>query len=767
MTMAIPTRIHALLADVQGRKGSFLPADASDPFLYDKALQRAQRPHRSIVQIQAGLLAEVVDGAPIAIYPGWRLAGEHLAVRGPSFGMVNPAQPRAALGLPAAEEAALERLVRQWADRRRPWPLQVGDAGASGLATPTGWGGHPAYWALGWIENHSIRDYAKVLRLGFAGIRAEVEAHLAAAELPDPAFPQQENFWRAALSVCDAGIRLGQRYADLAECQAAAATAPADAARLRAMADRCRQVPAQGARTFPEALQALWLAHILTGGEDGINANSLGRLDQILFPYYRADLAAGRLTPEEAREWLAELGCKLYLEYDVQAITLGGVDSQGQSAVNELSYLLLDATEMVGVVRDLSVRLTEDTPPAFLQRAAELIVAGGGIPFLFNDACFIPALVDHGITLEDARDYAPIGCVELTIPGKANPHAVSGWFNAAKCLELALFDGVDPLSGERLGPATGMLTDFASYEALWQAYCRQVEVLTGEMVYRINRGELLQREAGPLPCWSTLTDACIVRGRDITDGGALYNYHSVCLLGTANTADSLMALKRLVFEERRLTAGEVVAALRVNFADCDDIRQQLLRLAPKYGNDQDEVDALACQVNDHFISLMDGMRSPLNGRYVVHLFSFLCNLAFGQALGATPDGRLARDPIAYSLSAQQGRDESGVTAMLASLARLPHQRAAGGSAAIIDLDPQLVAGPAGVARLVQLIRAACAMGVGQLQWNVTTVERLRQAQQDPDRYGNLPVRVAGYSQMFKLLSPELQEHVIARTKHQS
>jgi formate C-acetyltransferase len=285
------------------------------------------------------------------------------------------------------------------------------------------------------------------------------------------------------------------------------------------------------------------------------------------------------------------------------------------------------------------------------------------------------------------------------------------------------------------------------------------------MVYFCNRGELAQRERGPLPCWSVLTDDCIVRGRDITDGGPVYNYHSVCFLGTANTADSLMALRKLVFEDNSVDAPALLEALRADFDGFEALRQQLLTGAPKYGNDSEEVDMIARQVDEHFIALMDGMRSPLGGRYFVHLFSFRCNIEFGKCLGATPDGRRAGEPLAYSLSAHQGRDEEGVTAMLRSLARLPHDRAAGASAAIIDLDPKLVEGEEGVKLLPKLIQTAIGMGVGQIQWNVTTAERLRQAQEDPEKYGNICVRVAGYSQMFKLLTPELQEHVIARTKH--
>ncbi|HEX2949544.1 MAG TPA: pyruvate formate lyase family protein [Armatimonadota bacterium] len=560
---------------------------------------------------------------------------------------------------------------------------------------------------------------------------------------------------------------LGRRYAELAMKLAREATDPAEVARLQMMAEICSRVPAYPARTFFEAVQSLWFAHLLTCAEDGINANSLGRLDQILYPYYKADITADRLSWNEAIEIMEELACKLYLDYDVQAITLAGVDAQGNDAVNDLSYIILDATSHVDLIRDLSVRLTPTTPEPFVTRCAELIARGGGIPFLFNDECFIPALVNHGITLEDARNYSPIGCVELTIPGKASPHAVSSWFNSTKCLELALFDGKDPLTGKQLGPHTGTLADLPSYDTLIAAYQQQVAYFVREMVYFTNRGEIAQRERGPLPCFSVLTDDCIARGRDITNGGPIYNYHSICLLGTANTADSLAAVKRLIFDDRKIDPSDLLTTLADNFSGNESLRQVLLTQVAKYGNDQDDVDQIAREIDEHFITLMDQYTTPLHGRYFVHLFSFYCNINFGKLLGATPDGRMSGEPIAYSLSAQQGRDSSGVTAMLHSLAKMPHQRAAGGSACIVELDPKVISDEHGVQRLAQLIRAAFAMGVGQLQWNITTAERLKQAQDDPEHYGNIPVRVAGYSQMFKLIPPELQNHIIARTKHKS
>ena len=751
------------------RGGSFVRDQ--NPLLRPVALWRALQRPLSRVQVRAVCLHEVVRLSQIDILPDWTLAGEHLeqspmrSVRFPEAMDTGTAAQLVELGTSETDFDSIRDAVRRW---NAECPVAWGESNAELERERGGWGSDRSttvYWASGWIENHSIRDYAKVLRVGFRGIRRSIETRLAEADLSDPDYPQKENFWRAAFDVCDAGILLGQRYADLATERACRADDPADRARLKHMAEACARLPAEGARTFCDAVQSLWLAHILTCGEDGINANSIGRLDQILYPYYQADVQAGRLDREAAIEIMAELACKLYLEYDVQAIVLGGVDRAGRCAVNALSEIILEATRRVGFVRDLSIRLGRDSPPEFIEQASELIVRGGGIPFLFNDDCFIKALTDRGIALEDARDYAPIGCIELTIPGRANPHAVSGWFNSTKCLELALFDGVDPRSNERLGPATGLLSDFDRFDQLLDAYRRQVEFFAARMVYHCNRGELAQREFGPLPCWSVLTDDCIARGRDITDGGAVYNYHSVCFLGTANTADSLIAIQRLVFDERRLDAAALLDVLRANFDGGEATRQMLLKQAPKYGNDVPEVDAFARLIADEFIDLMDRQRSPLGGRYFVHLFSFLCNIPFGKTVGATPDGRRAGEPLAYSLSAQQGRDEHGVTAMLNSLARLPHDRAAGATAAIIEIDPILVAGAAGAPRMAQLIRSAIAMGVGQLQWNVTTVERLRQAQEDPEHYGNIAVRVAGFSQMFTLIDRELQDHIIARTKH--
>ena len=254
------------------------------------------------------------------------------------------------------------------------------------------------------------------------------------------------------------------------------------------------------------------------------------------------------------------------------------------------------------------------------------------------------------------------------------------------------------------------------------------------------------------------------RGRDITDGGAEYNWHSICLLGVPDTADCLIALKKLLFEERRITPGELLDAMKQDFKGNEPLRELLRNRAPKYGNGDDETDRLAAGLSRDFIALMDRWSEPAN-RIFVHLFSFYFNVYFGENVGAMPDGRHAGEPLAYSLSPHQGRDSEGVTMLLRSLAKQPHREAAGGSAAIIDLHPSLFAGESGEQRFVALLRSALEMGIGQMQWNVVSAERLEQAKRDPEHYGNIPVRVAGYSQLFKLIPSEIQDHLIARTKH--
>ena len=621
------------------------------------------------------------------------------------------------------------------------------------------------FFGSGICINHSVRSFQVLLERGFLDLQGEIQDRMDRLDLSDPKAPEQLAFYRACLTIAEAGAALGQRYAEKAREMAAACTEPEETKRLLEIASVCERVPAHPARTFREAVQALWFGHVVTCWEDGVNANSLGRLDQILYPYYKADKDAGRLTDEEALELTECLWIKLYQTYDVQQVVLSGRTSEGRDATNELTYLMLDATDAMDFIRCLSVRVHKNTPIELLKRCVEMLGKGGGIPFLFNDDAIVPALVAKGIPIEDARDYAAIGCVEITIPGKANPHAVSHMMNLAKCFELALNDGKDPATGKQLGPRTGAMESFTSSDGIMEAYKRQVAHFAGHAVYLSNQGELNQKAKFPLPFRSILTAACLDRGRDITAGGALYDYHSCCGIGIPNVADSIAAIRKFVFEEGRLSLEELARLLRTNYEGAEKERLTLLRKAPKYGNDEEGVDRIAAEVAAHYCDLMHEHRTVSGGRFHVHLFSFVWHLTpCGEKTGASPDGRRAGDPLAYSLSPMQGRDAAGLTAVLNSLIRMPHHLAAASSSAIIEVDPALFE-DARRDQLVSILKTAIDRGLGQLQLNVVTVDTLIKAQQEPEKYQNLQVRVSGYSYKFCLLDKTMQDHIIARTKH--
>ena len=754
-------RQKLLLQKIKERDGSF-PA-SPNPMLRDVARFLAFTPERSQNQVRSMTVYESTKIVPFSFDPDSRLAGEHFNLfYGDDLPEDDAVKQRWLDELGDFRLADIREVSRQLQNRYSAiasgectpgsrdgmaggWPALPGAPGKSG----------PVFLAGGWIENHSVRDYGFLLKHGFGGLKRLVERQLERFPLHSCEYVRRENFLRSAMTICDAGLLLGRRHAELAR-----------QAGEPEIARNCLAVES-GAKSFPEAVQLLWFGHLIACVDDGIiHANSIGRLDQLLQPYYEHDLERNRITREEAVSWMIELAIKLYLPYDVQAITLGGVDADGNPAICEMSRIILEATLRFGEIRDLSVRVTSRTPDDFLEQCAKLVLKGGGIPFFFNDYCFITALAGRGIELEDARNYAPIGCVELTIPGKANSRAVSGWFNLLRVLELTLFGGRDPHTGEQLLPESPDLTGIGSWDELMARFEQNVECMASRMVYHCRREEQKQRLFGSMPAYSLLTPPCLESGRDITDGGARYDWHSICLLGVPDTADSLVALKRQVFESHQIPAGALLEALKNNFAGSEALREQLLEGAPKYGNGDDETDRIAAQLSRNFIALMDRWSEEGN-RLFVHLFSFYNNVYYGESVGAMPDGRRAGEPLAYSLSPHQGRDREGVTMLLRSLAKQPHREAGGASAAIIDLHPSLFEGEGGIRRFVALLKSALAMGVGQMQWNVVSAERLEQAKADPEHYGNIPVRVAGYSQLFKLIPPEIQDHLIARTKHRS
>ncbi|MCC6445682.1 MAG: hypothetical protein IT210_19785 [Armatimonadetes bacterium] len=705
----------------------------------------------------------VIENMPVLLAEGDLLAGEHgndsdIFNFRPTFSPDYAEQIRASN---LTEEQ--KRKFIEWAEGQPfrwqtlasviPWPEELARAQAHGVVS---------VW--GTDLNHSIRGYEKALRLGFTGLRQEAQDALDSLPLTEPDAPSRRANLLGWIRLCDAAAGLGKQYAEKARQLASACEGIHQRKEWEEIARICDRVPADPARTFREAVQSLWFAHILTVWEDGINANGIGRIDQFLWPYLEADLAAGCTTWQEAAECLAAFWLKLYQPYDVQQMMVGGQHADGSDAVNPLSYLVLDVTEGLGLIRCLSARLHSGSPREFVSRCVDLVGKGGGIPFFFNDDALVPALVGKGIPPEEARGYAAIGCVEITIPGKASPHAVSHWINLAKCLELALNDGKDLLDGAQVGPQTGTLSDARSIEEVWTAYTRQVEYFAKWAVYGSNSAEIAHRNQYRLPYLSLLTEDCISRGRDIIEGGARYNYHSSAAMGIPNVADSLAALQSALFESKTVGPEEMLKALRDNYAGREDLRLFLRNRLPKYGNDHALPDRFAAELARHYCDHLGGFRTAGGGTFFCHLFTFTLMLGMGKMTGASPEGRRAGEPLAYSLSPAQSRDREGLTAVVNSLSRLPHHLAAASSSAILEADPSLLEGP-GREAFIDLVATAVRQGVGQMQFNVVSAETLKAAQADPERYRNLCVRVSGFSQQFCLLDKEMQDHIIARTKH--
>jgi pyruvate-formate lyase/AraC-like DNA-binding protein len=605
-------------------------------------------------------------------------------------------------------------------------------------------------------SNHTVLGYEKVLKLGFEGLLAEVQS--AATE-------QNKDFYDALTVLCDAGCALGERYAKKAgelilQCE--------DAGRreeLEAIRTACLQVPRRPARNFREALQSLWFAHILNTWEDGINANSLGRLDQILYPYYKDDLAAGVLTKHEAFELICCLWIKLYRDYDVQQSCVGGCDEAGNSAVNELSTLMLDATEALNFVRCLSVRFSPQTDKEFIKRSLEVLGhVQKGVPFFFNDAVMIKALTEQGVSAADAAGYSQIGCVETVIPGKSNPHAVTGRCNLLKAIEYALGDGSSLFAPElRPGCETGDPARFTSYSLLEAAVYTQIRSLIESACRKVIRHIAPAAYNDPRPYKSLLTEGCLESGRDFNSQGAKYDYYQIMLLGIPNLADSLAAIRELVYAEKKYTLAELIHQLKLDFPD-EAVRLDFVNKAPKFGNDIDEVDKLAVDIVNFSCECLAAETAKSGFHFHAQPFTFLWMVDHGRLTAATPDGRRKGEILAYSASPMQGRDFNGFTALMNSLAKLPGNKTAGTTSAIVEVDPKLFT-DRNISFFADILLTAAEKGLCNVQFNIVDADTLIDAQKHPDKYKNLAVRVSGFSQKFYLLDRTMQDHIINRTKH--
>ena len=612
---------------------------------------------------------------------------------------------------------------------------------------------------------HRLPRCQMLLERGVAALRAEALERMSQLDPTRADDVRKRVFYQSLVLVYDAMAAYGRRWAEMLQGMAAGEGDAERRAELEQMAAHCERAMAQPAATFWEGLQALTLMLPIAQAETTGSAGSFGRLDQYMLPLYEADLAAGRLTREQARELVECFFLKCYRTFDFHHTTIGGLRPDGRDGTNDLSSLCLEAMDRLRTPRDVAVRVHGATPPEFLRQAAAVVRLGLGRPDFWNDEVMVPALFAAGFDMEDALDYAPIGCVEITIPGKCNSRTMGHAVNLAKILEITLHGGRCALTGELVGiehPA-----DFATYDALHAAYRRQAARFIRLAIEEDVRGYVVQAAEHPLPVLSALTVGCLESGRDVMDGGAMYNPAGVNLFGVANVADSLAAIQSLVYEQQAVALGELREALAADFEGREPLRQRLLHRVPKFGNDDPSVDAIAAAEVAFYCDEIAKYPTPEGGRHLPLLFG--CTPAsvhhVGPKTGASADGRKARAPLATSVNPTHGRDLSGATAALNSVARIDFSQATGGASFIIDLHPTAVDGTEGLEKLVGLLKGFFGQGGLEIGINVVREEQLREAQAKPEEHGHLMVRVFGFSTQFISLDPELQEYVIAKSRH--
>ena len=625
-------------------------------------------------------------------------------------------------------------------------------------------------------QGHICPNTAKWIALGPAGLRREALERLAAA----PA--EQREFFECAALVLEGASHFIRRYGERAR-EMAQSAAPAEAANLREVARICEKLALGGADTFREALQALWFLYVLLQLESNASSFSPGRADQYLYPYFRADLDAGRLDLEGGLELVEALWLKfnqiVYLRNSHSAaffagfpigfnVALGGRDELGNDCGNELSYLFLKAQEHIGLPQpNLSARIHEKTPDALLDECTRVIGLGSGMPQVFNDESIIPALEAQGISRRDAVNYAIVGCVELTTHGNNLGWSDAAMFNLVKALELAMNDGVCLLTGKQLGPRTGLLTDFAEYGDLERAFAAQIDFFFEKMIAACEKVEEMHQRLLPTALLSSVIDDCFERGLDVTRGGAHYNLSGIQAIQVANVADSLAAMKKLVYDEKVVDRARLLAALRSGYAQDEELRQILLNKAPKYGNDVEWVDRIGDRWVAYFSDKFKGRVNYRGGRYHTGLYTVSAHVPMGANVGASADGRLPGAPLADGgMSAVYGRDGRGPTALLTSVSRVDSRRGSNGTLLNMKFLPKLFRTQSGVKAFSALLRGFVRLRINHVQFNVVTREDLIAAQKDPDAYRNLTIRVAGYTAYFTELAADLQNEIIARTSYE-
>jgi trans-4-hydroxy-L-proline dehydratase len=616
---------------------------------------------------------------------------------------------------------------------------------------------------LSWAGNHKTLDYERVFAVGLSGLLASIDKRLDGLNHNVSADQEKRDFLLALGIVAQGYIDLSNRYSDEALRLADVCADPLRKAELETIARNCQRVPAQPPTTFWEACQCAWFSFFMV-------PDAPGRVDQYLFPWYERDMQSGALTREFAKELLACLWLKYFESVGAASgvsahnhLTLGGLRADGSDAANEVTVLCLEVTEELRVLRpQVGLRWHRHTPPALLKQAVRTLRAGTGNPDFCSDEQIVPALVRVGVRLEDARDFSLSGCHEVIVTGRAQMGSVEGFVNMPKVLRMTL--GLEP----GLQPDANV-AGIDSFDALWQGLTRSLEWVAQmaheASVYRDRREA--QRAGGDLVV-SLFTRDCIENARGYTQGGARYNFCNWDVIGIANLADSLAAIQHLVFERGTLTLAQFVAILATDWQGQEALRREIMSGPAHFGNDQQDVDEIAARVVATFSAILKRYAPFRGGEYILGTTAGGENMhiEFGRMTGATPDGRKANAPLADSLGAAQGRDRHGVTALLNSVARLPHQLLPTATTCNVKLDPRLLDTEAGLASIAALIEAHFRSGGQQLQFSMVDREMLLEAKRHPEQHADLMVRVSGYSAPFISLWADLQDEIIARTMHE-
>ncbi len=673
---------------------------------------------------------------------------------------------------------------------------------------------------------HVTVKYEEVLAIGYKGIIDKAQAELDRCQVGDGNYVKKSHFLKAVILSCQAVIEYAERYAELASQMAAECTDPVRKQELLQISQNCSRVPANGATSFYEACQSFWFVQQLLQVESSGHSISPGRFDQYMYPYYKTDLDKGIITRESAQELLDCIWVKLndlnkvrdaasaegFAGYSLfQNLIVGGQDKDGNDVTNDLSVMCILASMHVHLpMPSLSIRVWNGSPHELLIKAAELTRTGIGLPAYYNDEVIIPALLNRGLTLADAREYNIIGCVEPQKAGKTDGWHDAAFFNMCRPLELVFSNGMD--KGELVGIQTGDVTKMTTFEEFYDAYKKQMEYCISLLVNADNAIDVAHAERVPLPFESCMVDDCISRGISVQEGGAIYNFTGPQGFGIANMADSLYAIRKLVYEDKKVSMEEYKEALAWNYdkgldeQSVKDISEMILKgmqdggmnvtedtakavlttvmrlkpteeqlrrfteihhmidEVPKYGNAIDDVDYFARDVAYTYTRPMQKYHNPRGGQYQAGLYPVSANVPLGGQTGATPDGRYAHTPVADGVSPSAGKDVKGPTAAATSVSRLDHFIVSNGTLFNQKFHPSALAGREGLEKFVSLIQTFFDQKGMHMQFNVVDRETLLDAQKHPEKYSHLVVRVAGYSALFTTLSRSLQDDIIRRTE---